>query len=274
MKILSYILIAISICTLTSCEKIIDVDLNTSNPHYVIEADLNDVSNKQVIKVSQTVPFNSAQPYKPVDDAIVVVTDVFGNERIFKSNGNGSYIHDNFRPSQNGTYSLAVKIGEQEFNSSTVRVPYVEVDSIGLMQEEFFKEFYYVVTFQFQDPPNEANYYKYSFSVNNGPFKFANVYSDKFNNGLTLKHEITERDKDLKFVLGDSVSIRRECIAQDVYTFWNELQSINPGSAAPANPKSNISNGALGYFSVSSAKIYSVIIDEEDITVDNQSVLK
>ena len=141
MKILSYLLIVISIYTLTSCEKIIDIDLNTSNANYVIEADLDDISNRQVIKISQTVPFNSAQRYKPVNDAIVVVTDVYGNERTFKSLGNGLYIHDNFRPSQNGNYSLVVKIGEQEFNSSTLRVPYVEVDSIGLMQEEFFKEF-------------------------------------------------------------------------------------------------------------------------------------
>jgi len=36
--------------------------------------------------------------------------------------------------------------------------------------------------------------------------------------------------------------------------------STNPGSASPGNPTSNISNGALGYFSVSSARDYTVDI--------------
>jgi len=49
-------------------------------------------------------------------------------------------------------------------------------------------------------------------------------------------------------------------IDKDVFKYWNELQSINPGSAAPANPTSNISNGALGYFSVSSARTYNFFI--------------
>lgn len=274
MRITNYILLLLCLTSFTACEKIIDVDLNAANPNYVIEADLNDLSDQQVIKVSQTVNFNSPEPYKAVDDAVVVVTDVNGVRHDFQSVGQGRYIRNNFKPMQDGKYALSVKIGDQEFKAATVRVPYVEVDSIGLMREEFFKEEYYVVTFTFQDPPNEDNYFKYSYSVNDGPFKFANVFSDKFNNGLVVKHEITERDKDLKFALGDAVKIKRECIAKDVYTFWNDLQSINPGSAAPANPTSNISNGALGYFSVSSAKMYDVLIEDGNVTDNDYKVMK
>ncbi len=168
----------------------------------------------------------------------------------------------NFRPIANGNYSLKVNVDGKEFLSTTQRNPYVEVDSIGIMQEEVFNENYFVITFKFDDPKDVSNYYKYSFSVNGGPFKFASVFSDKFNNGLFVTHEITERDDDSKFKVGDSIEIIRECINKDVYDFWNELQSINPGSAAPGNPKSNISNGALGYFSVSSAKLYKVVIND------------
>ena len=45
-----------------------------------------------------------------------------------------------------------------------------------------------------------------------------------------------------------------------MYDFWNAVQATNPGTAAPANPPSNISNGALGYFSAySMAKIATEI---------------
>jgi len=167
-----------------------------------------------------------------------------------------------FKPITNGTYSLLVSIDDKEFTSSSRRVPYVDVDTIGVKKETIFKEEYYSITFKFTDPKDTDNYYKYSYSVNGKPFKFAAVFSDKFNNGLVVTHEITERNKDNKFQVGDAIVIRRECIDKAVYNFWNEYQSINPGSAAPANPTSNITNGALGYFSVSSAKLYTITINE------------
>lgn len=262
MKLLNYLFLVFSIYALSSCEEVIDLNLNNANPKYVIEADLNDLSDTQIIKISQTVNFDEPYPSKAVNEASVSVTDVSGKRHVFAAVGNGVYSNTNFKPNVNGSYSLAVNIGSEVFLSTTNRVPYVDVDSIGLMKEEIFNEEYYTITFKFVDPKDVDNYYKYSYSINNGPFKFVAVFSDKFNNGLLVTHEIIERDKDNKFLIGDAIVIRRECINKDVYTFWNELQSINPGSAAPANPTSNISNGALGYFSVSSAKLYDVTINE------------
>lgn len=265
MKLLNYLIVLFSVFALSSCEEVIDLNLNSANPKYVIEADLNDLTNVQTIKVSQTVDFDEPYPSKPIENATIVVTGTNGREHIFTSVGNGVYKSMNFRPVTNGEYSLKVNIGDEEFVSKTTRVPYVEVDSIGVLKEEVFSKYYFSVTLSFYDPINVANYYKYSCSVNGEPFKFMAVFSDKFNDGLYVTHELSERDDDSKFKVGDTVVVRRECISVDVYNFWNELQSINPGSAAPANPKSNISNGALGYFSVSSAKLYSIEIIDVDI---------
>jgi hypothetical protein len=52
------------------------------------------------------------------------------------------------------------------------------------------------------------------------------------------------------------VRILRQCIDVGAYNYWNSFQMINPGSASPANPISNLSNNALGYFSVSVGKYY------------------
>jgi hypothetical protein len=46
----------------------------------------------------------------------------------------------------------------------------------------------------------------------------------------------------------------------EYYKTFTELVNTNPGSAAPANPNSNLSNGALGYFSAWSSDTMSVII--------------
>lgn len=265
MKVLyNWIGLLISVSLFSSCEEVIDLKLKDAGPKYVIQADLNNVSNKQLIKISQSVDFDKPYPSKAVSNASVSVIDASGNSHNFISLGNGNYENNNFQPMRNGAYSLKVNVDDEVFNSTTNRVSYVEVDSVELAKEQFMNDEYYVIIFNFKDPKDEENYYKYSYSVNGGPFKFFRVFSDRYNNGLAIKQEITERDDDNKFAVGDYIVVQRECIYKDVYKFWSDWQSINPGSAAPFNPQSNISNNALGYFSVSSAKLYDVVITQID----------
>ncbi len=255
-----YILVLSTILALSSCEDIIDVNLNNADSRYVIDANIHNMSNRQVIKISQTVPFSATVSSAPVEDATVSVEDDRGRLFSFLHTGNGQYQATNFRPMENRSYKLKVNIGSEEFTASSYMNPYVQVDSLGVMEDEVFGEMRYSVNLKFTDPKDMDNYYKYSISVNNKPFEFARAFSDKFNDGLFVTHEMTNKDNSL--AVGDSVSVTRYIIDQHVFKYWNELQSINPGSAAPANPTSNISNGALGYFSVSSAKTYKFLVTD------------
>lgn len=260
MRLLRFnILIALAF-TLVSCEDLINLDLNKANPKIVIEADLNDLSSEQVIRVSRTVDFDSPVSSEPVTGATILVKDNMGGEFLFEDQGNGNYRRIDFKPKATVIYSLMVDVEGEVFTSSTRMSPFVPVDSLAIKEETRFDEVYYSVVLKFYDPINRPNYYKYLISVNGGAFKFAAARSDKFNDGLYVGHDLADRDNSL--ALGDSVIVRRQCVAKEVYNYWNEIQMLNPGSAAPANPTSNISNGALGYFSVSSAKEYGFKIEE------------
>lgn len=248
-----YSIICIFCLGLTSCEELIDVNLNEVDPRYVIEADLNDLTSDQVIYVSQTVAFDEPVRNKAVNDATVVVTDDKGAVFNFSNEGNGAY-HANFKPKASTRYNLKVTIGQEVFESSSYMNSYIDVDSLGVVEDVVFTDTVYSLTQKFWDPKDEPNYYKYNMSVNGGDVVFSRVFSDKFNDGLFVTHQISDRNNDL--FIGDTVVVYRQIIDKQVYTYWNELQSINPGSAAPGNPTSNITNGALGYFSVSSAKKY------------------
>lgn len=253
-----YIFILLSVFTLSACEDIIDVNLNEADPRYVIDANIHNLTATQEIVVSQTVAFNSSSPYKPIDDASVVIEDDKGRSYTFQSIGEGKYQANDFRPIENRNYTLSVNIGGEKFTATSFMPPYINVDSLSVVEDEVFDEMKYSVNLKFNDPKDQDNYYKYSVSVNGKPFEFSRAFSDKFNDGLFVTHQLTNKDNSL--VVGDSVDVQRFIIDKNAYTYWSELQSINPGSAAPANPTSNISNGALGYFSVSSAKIYRFII--------------
>lgn len=245
---------------LLSCEDLIDIDLNRANPKVVIEADLNDLGSKQIIRISETVDFNVPIASKPIEGATVSIKDDKGRTFVFVDQGNGEYIRDNFKPEEKLAYNLTVNVNGEIFTSSTRMNEFVPVDSLAIKEETVFNETFYSVVLKFDDPKSVPNYYKYDISINGGRFKFAYTFSDKFNDGLYVSHQVADRDNSL--AIGDSVIVRRQSISKAVYTYWNDIQMLNPGSAAPANPTSNISNGALGYFSVSSAKDYGVRIVE------------
>ena len=62
---------------------------------------------------------------------------------------------------------------------------------------------------------------------------------------------------------GDSVSVQLQCIDENVYNYFRTLaQVLNNStlSTSPANPPSNLSNGALGYFSAYAVRTKFIII--------------
>ncbi|GGH28022.1 hypothetical protein GCM10011418_38370 [Sphingobacterium alkalisoli] len=255
-----YLLISVFVAFVSvSCEEIIEVNLNEGDPKYVIEADLTTLSSDQFIRVTQTVPFSADIPSKSIEHALVSVSDSRGQVFNFTYQGEGYYSFKNLKLQENVVYDLSVRIDNELFEATSRLEDFVAVDSLGVIEERIFNEPYYFVLLKFNDPIDIPNYYRYSTSVNGSTFKFSSVFNDKFNDGLFVSHEITNSDNSL--AIGDSVIVRRQCISKDVYDYWNEVQFANPGNAAPSNPKSNISNGAFGYFSVTAAKEYGVRIE-------------
>ncbi|MFZ4861535.1 DUF4249 domain-containing protein [Sphingobacterium sp. Mn56C] len=249
---------------LLSCEEVIQLDLDSMETKYVIEADLNNLSAEQSIRISQSVAFDEEVNAKPVTNAVVFVSDSRG--RLFKFDYNPEaqrYINSNFAAQEHLIYRLKVTIGDNEFSAQAKMPSYVPVDSIRIAEDKILKDTYYSIVMKFNDPAGVENYYKYDISINQNPFKFISVFSDKYNDGLNVSHTITNRKNTIAY--GDEVLVRRQCIEKATYTFWQEVQKANPGNAAPTNPVSNISNGALGYFSVSSAMDYNVKISMDSL---------
>jgi len=262
MKKIHYITAALVLFTLLcwSCEDKIDIDLNDADPRVVIVGDLSNLSDKHQIRVSKTVAFNEPVNSLPINNAQVEVTEVGGRSYRFASTGeNGIYTISGMSLREGRTYRLKIWVDDEIYESESTVPRYVPVEELGLKEETIFGEAYKMVTFGFTDPVDIDNYYRYLIAVNNNPMEFSTVFSDKFNNGLTLTHDIANEDNDLK--VGDEIVIRRQCIDKNVHRYWNEFQQTNPGSASPANPTSNISNGALGYFSTSSAQDFKTTME-------------
>lgn len=256
-------LILVMLLFLSSCEDKIDLKLDPVIGKYVIVADLHNANTLHTIYINRVVDFANNSPHNPVLDAHVKVENLTsGRVYQFMDKSDGTYVMDRMSLKEGDTYALTVKVSDGSIFESKCTMPkYIAVDSIGLVRKKRFDEEFIYASFSFNDPADEANYYKYKLKLNDDELKFSAVFSDKFNDGLEVEHEISNEDNDIK--VGDEIQILRQCIAKDVYTYWSNIANQNPGSAAPSNPISNISNGALGYFSVSSAQYYDMKVLEK-----------
>jgi len=259
MKCCSGLLLGVGFLALLSCEKVIDIDLEDAEPALVIEGNVSDTETTHYVNISKTVPFSANSTHNPVQGATVhILEEPAGNlastggytsksERAFVETSPGVYQIDNYQAYSGRTYTLKVLLDGQEYvASSTMPMP-VMIDSVGTVTDSFFGDEEKTIGVVYQDPPNVKNYYRYLVTLNGKPSNLIFAYNDKFNDGKQVQRNLYHEDLDL--VIGDAVMVEQQCIDKATYTYFNGIQSNNPGAAAPANPTSNFSNGALGYFS-------------------------
>lgn len=235
---------------LMSCEDIIDINLNDAAAQLVIVGEIHNQDGRQVISISKTVAFNNNTPFDGVSNALVEVVDEQGKTFTFAEQSPGVYIAENLWGRERESYNLRIQLDGKEYTASSRMPQAVQVDSVGTSVTNIFGEERKYVSIKYLDPIHEPNYYYYSMRVNDGPVQFVHVANDKFTDGKYVNERFTNFDEEL--TTGDSVVLYMQCIDEAMFNFWSAVQANNPGAAAPANPPTNISNGALGYFSAHS----------------------
>ncbi|MCB0464883.1 MAG: DUF4249 family protein, partial [Aequorivita sp.] len=99
---------------LSSCEDVIDVNLNDASPRLVIEANLNVWENgtsQASVRLTTTAPFfNNSVPF--ITGAIVTVTDENGTVYPFTYSDNGFYTA-NLVPQLNIDYTLTISYKDE-----------------------------------------------------------------------------------------------------------------------------------------------------------------
>src|SRR5690606_22927819 len=137
----------VTVLFMTSCEEVIDVDLNTADPRYVIEAELLGGSDSQRTRVTQTVAFDSEVPNTAFEHAAVSVQSSYGRLLNFASIANGYYANNRFLPRESLAYRLCVQIDGEGFTSTERMREFVPVDSVAVIEETIFNEINYAVLF-------------------------------------------------------------------------------------------------------------------------------
>ncbi len=262
-------LIILSLFLLTSCEKEIDLDLKDQSGQIVIEGNVTDQAGPYFVKITKSVAFTEANQYPAIADAEVILSDNSGQTETLQYVGNGTYQTSTFVGQPGKIYTLKITAEGQQYTAQSTMPDAVDFED--LEQDSFMVggETSYTLLPVFTDPPALGNRYLFSYTVNNNPKKFFSEFSDNVNNGmpnqrpLILPNDDTEVD-DIKVTVGDTIHVEMQCIDQSVYTYYSALLQLSGGGpgggVTPTNPPSNISNGALGYFSAHTVRKRSTVI--------------
>jgi len=250
--------IAFTICLLTACEKVISVDLNTSSPAIVIQGNVYDHPGPYIVKISKTVDFNEANTFPPVTNAKVSISDNAGNSETLTEIEDGTYATANLAGVVGRTYTLNVESNGKTYTASSTMPQAVNIDRIYFGKSAFNDVA--LTTIEFKDPQDIDNYYRVIQYVNDTLDTGIHIGNDQLSPGQTISFSLsyTTEDGENKLISGDKITLYLECIDKSIYEYFRTSRTNYGQSASPANPVSNISNGALGYFSACSIRQASI----------------
>jgi hypothetical protein len=258
----------LTLFTLTSCQKVIDVQVNTSAAQAVIEGNLTDVRGTQTIKITQSVPYTESNVYPPIQGATVKVSDNAGNNWLFNESQPGLYTFNNIRGVAGRTYTMTVNTTDQKTYTAVSTMPArVALDSVHVRDITFGSTERKAVVAYFNDPPGIANQYRYVLTINGVLSKTVYADDDRLTDGNAIQENLYPRNDEDEFTEikpGDQVQTEMQCIDKDVFTYWFTLRQQyrgGPGGGStPGNPPSNISNNALGYFSAHTTQSKKIVV--------------
>lgn len=257
-----YIVCLMVVVSATACQKVIDLKLGTDTGRLVIEGNLTNLSGTQTVKLSQNVSFYNSNTYPTVSGAKVTVKDGAGHVYSFRESEAGTYTYTPLRGERSRAYTLTVTVSGQTYTATSTMPAQVMLDSLGYEDSEFNNDGRKNIVVYYADPIGVNNYYRFVEYVNHVEVKETFAYNDNFSDGQRIG--LVLRQDDIPIHSGALVTVEMQCVDKNVFTYWYALrqQQIAGGlsGVTPADPPTNLSNNALGYFSVHTSQTKSIII--------------
>lgn len=259
------IIFLLSVSLFLSCEKIVDIDLSSTDSKIVIEGSITDQAGPYTVRISKSTDFFVPEKAPTISDATVIISDNEGNSEILNEVSAGVYETASLQGTYGRTYTLRIDIEGEIYTASSVLNHKTLIDSLSFEEKSAFgpadegDEQQYRISCFFQDIAGVEEYYRLKVYNNNTLQTAFYVQDDKLTDGQLIEYGRIDGD----IFKGDSVKVELLRIDKGVYDYYKTLANILGGggmqsSSTPANPISNISNGAMGYFgalSISSAEI-------------------
>ncbi|MFT4092526.1 MAG: DUF4249 family protein [Niabella sp.] len=234
-----------------SCQKVIQVDAESGEKQYVIEATITNESYSCRVNLSQTIDFDDFSRFTGVDSAdITIAEDDEPPVKLFESE-KGVYLA-NMSAQEGHTYSLTVNVGDSTFSAVSIIPEKVSIDSLYITERSLLGKTRKIAIVTFRDPPGPGNAYRFIQYVDGRKENTVFITNDNLIDGFAVAYDLLVADDDYTLYTGQTVKVELLGISAFMYQYWYSLSQSSLGqsqSASPGNPVSQFSDGALGYFS-------------------------
>lgn len=251
---------------ITSCQDVVQIELNDMEPVLVIEAVISDSDDPFTLKLSKTAEYFNHPDNPTVSGAEIMLNDESGSMVILEETEAGVYSQEGVYGKANTSYTLNIFSEGIEYDADASIPGKVNIDSLSyyynplsLIYEEGF-----VVNCHFTDPGELENFYRlkaYKISDPTKAKESEDIYDDLLINGNTAEfawaYEVYEPY--------DTVVVELYTLDEATYVYYKTLFTISGASemmsmTTPANPVNNINNGALGFFGAYTISRDTIII--------------
>ncbi len=253
MKNASLIFVAATVL-LASCKKIVTLKLNNVPPAIVIQGEVTDQPGPYFVTISRPVDFYADNNFPPVSGATVIIAvEGTGISDTLTEITPGTYATHQLQGTPQVTYQLSVAVAGVNYTAvSTMPAP-VTLDLLTFVSNSGFGRKRISGVANFRDPYGVKNYYQFIEYINGVRLsKDLFIFDDRLSDGRYIQYTLFNDSSYLQ--KGAAVTVDMQGLDSAVYNYFFQLftsggaGSFNT-SASPANPTSNISNGAYGYFS-------------------------
>jgi len=262
-----------------SCDEPIQLDVDQGESHVVIEGQVTNTAGFQYVKVSRSTDFYATGKTPRITDATVRVKDDAGNEFKFVHNPGGLadsagyYLPEPTFVGEIGrTYNLHVTVDGVVYEAQDDLSRVTPIDSLTFRVNEEEKEdpedygkFYEVLIYA-KEPQDTKDFYLFKF-YRNDSLKYDFDTDIYFADDEVLGESIDGVSSPIFFAPGDRARCEIFSISREAFVFYSDLQGLlnNDGglfSQPPSNSRTNISNGAFGFFQASAVHVSEIEIKE------------
>jgi hypothetical protein len=266
------LLVFITLIMDSGCQKVIDVDLNVASPQIVIEGLITDDKGPYFVTISKSGSYFDQPIWPHVSGAEVVITDNTGIIDTLVEINPGIYITTKTRGVPGRTYTLKVKSENKEYTASSTIKKKVPIDTMALVKDQTFHidfgggpdEREHIELHCIFLDPQEKNFYRIKVFINDTTkTDIYRLYDDQYTNGEYTELRVAHAKA------GDTDLVELFSLDSPTYQYYRSLETIlhtNPVfGSTPANPVTNLDNGALGYFGACAVSRKTIIITQSMI---------
>jgi hypothetical protein len=259
---------------LFSCEKTVTLDIEESTANLVIEAQVTDLADHNYVKISRTNAFYDTGETPRVENATVTVEDSDGNIFTFSHDADsaGFYFPETpFAGEIGKSYKLRVLVDGIEYTAQDELVRLVPIEKLEYRinpDEQNDPEVpgrFYELLLSVVEPKDTKDYYLFK-SYRNDTITYQNETDIYYSDDELIGEKLDGIPMPVYYSKGDLARVEVFSLSRDAFVFYRDLQKLlnNDGGlfgTPPANPRTNISNGALGFFQVSAVQMGELVIE-------------